>query len=216
MECISDKRCFKKLSDLPAGHPLLIHSSYPLDDIFQHGLELMGYQVAQVNQIVQTSNPDANRLLQGHYLTSVVRQSIRSDANELMFQNFLQPAQTAMHALGQYSRAARNASTETDLFHSIQRAIDWLVFIENRSILPPEQFRQVKEQFLGRLAVVEAQKLANFGVEPQTINTQSGPVQVVHYSRLFASDKISKPNPLRQKQDVQFKKSASRQQMLVR
>ena len=163
VEIITESTAYNKLQNGIVGEQMLIKSKYALDDIYVKGLALMGYQINEQDITIKTGNPETDRHFIGKSATLIIRAENKNDAAPLMFKNHLEPVKETLHILSQYSRMAREAPTENEMFHLITKALDWMIFVSEQGYVSKERLEPLQNEFLSRLARAESNKLASLG-----------------------------------------------------
>ncbi len=154
---VSDKKAYEVLPAAKEGATFVIHSSYPLDEVYQRGLALLGYDIKSQNL--------TNSQLNGLYFSVVERATVQNNAVGLMFRNDLNPYKNSLHILGQYSRMANDAQSQAELFNAIGLALDWIVQMKKEKVLPQDQMGYVESRGLAKLISVEKRAMWRLGMD---------------------------------------------------
>jgi len=149
---ISDGNIQTGLRRCEAGSSVVIKSGYPLDDIFQQGLELAGFQLVEANVKFKVGIKDYDKLLHSHYASKVEKvQEPTWQVDALYFENHLYPARLLFNTAGLFSRVLRAAEFDGQLMYVFKQSTKWFYRIEMEGILPAGELEQLKGEYYDKL-----------------------------------------------------------------
>ncbi|MBS3069346.1 hypothetical protein J4441_03190, partial [Candidatus Micrarchaeota archaeon] len=158
IEIIGSYNPMKKLAGAQLDSTFAIVSKYPLDEIFKHGLELMGYRItasaggaAEENLVFSTDDAVVNTVLAKRCVTKIERVEIRAAAHAILFKNDYLPDKIALHELGHCARQIPDARSLMEVDAIETAAKGWLSRIESDGIVGAERFSCFKETYEEKL-----------------------------------------------------------------
>src|SRR3989344_3371643 len=164
IEIVNATTAYLRLKEGKVGEELLIASNIQFDEIYTRGIELLGYAfLTDKNMLFRTNDSDVNRTLGNKHFTVVRRLVEKDEASKLMFENQLYPARAALHVLAGYARLAGSAQNQPELWHAVDKAMDWMIFMRNNAILSEKEFTYFGEKYLLKIGRIENRKMKELG-----------------------------------------------------
>lgn len=171
---ISASQAYARLPGATKGQSFAIQSNRPLDAVYLHGLDTMGYKVLQSNLCFFFSKSEPIKPLKGIFLSNVrcVKRKNAADlkkknaADPLMFDlRYPSPERAFFHVIGECIRKAGEAANPAELHIYVDTALDWANKMQESGLVKKTGPNSAAlAVYLDRLAAVKSAKLKSFGL----------------------------------------------------
>ncbi len=131
----------KAMESQAIGSTMVIRSPLQLDEIYQQGINALGWEIQDLNLQFRTGQADIDNNLRAWKATRVRRErESRGDISEIFFRNQLYPLREAAHEVGMHIREAKHAATHYKMHLGIEGAVASLNKMRTERLIDMEAY----------------------------------------------------------------------------